>query len=234
MNTDTDAVKTTPSAQWRVNGDHAPIVWLTAAKERIRWLSRALENAIAANAAPTAPAQSCGDAEQADAPMTAVAPEIQRNAIALLTAPKLPDWFDAFLTNVCEIPDRNSPDDEPDAIVATLEELRECALNAIANAPFDESASCDVEAAALRAFDHATKDGFSRDLESYCAGYIDRHYALPCAAEQADEAVTASWINGVAIELWKTADVAGFDDFKLAVGGFLRATADAARAKDSK
>jgi hypothetical protein len=166
--------------------------------------------------------------------MTAVAPEIQRNAIALLTAPKLPDWFDAFLTNVCEIPDRNSPDDEPDAIVATLEELRECALNAIANAPFDESASCDVEAAALRAFDHATKDGFSRDLESYCAGYIDRHYALPCAAEQADEAVTASWINGVAIELWKTADVAGFDDFKLAVGGFLRATADAARAKDSK
>jgi len=43
----------------------------------------------------------------------------------------LPQWFDAFLTNVCEIPDRNSPEDEPEAIVATLDELRACALNAI-------------------------------------------------------------------------------------------------------
>ena len=46
----------------------------------------------------------------------------------------MPAWFDAFLTNVCEIPDRNSPDDEPEAIVATLEELKACALNAIENA----------------------------------------------------------------------------------------------------
>ena len=44
---------------------------------------------------------------------------------------ELPAWFDKFLTNACEIPDRNSPDDEPDAIVATLEELRNCAVNAI-------------------------------------------------------------------------------------------------------
>jgi hypothetical protein len=43
----------------------------------------------------------------------------------------LPAWFDQFLTNVCEIPDRNSPDDEPEAVTATLEELRDCALNAI-------------------------------------------------------------------------------------------------------
>jgi hypothetical protein len=43
----------------------------------------------------------------------------------------LPEWFDAFLTNVCEMPDRNSPEGEPDAIVATLQELRDCALNAI-------------------------------------------------------------------------------------------------------
>lgn len=96
MTTKTDAVPSTPAAQWRVageqdphgtqydceraaltlgkltddelangvfmNGDrpmdinrilardpeyHAPIVWLTAAKERIRWLSRALERACA-------------------------------------------------------------------------------------------------------------------------------------------------------------------------------------------
>lgn len=44
---------------------------------------------------------------------------------------ELPAWFDKFLTNVCEIHDRNSPDDEPDAIVATLEELRSCAMSAI-------------------------------------------------------------------------------------------------------
>ncbi|RQU16285.1 hypothetical protein DF153_21085 [Burkholderia cenocepacia] len=43
----------------------------------------------------------------------------------------LPHWFKTFLTNVCEIPDRNSPEGEPDAIVATLDELRDCAVNAI-------------------------------------------------------------------------------------------------------
>lgn len=97
MTTKTDAVPSTPSAEWRANGEpdphgkhynceraaltlgkltddelangvfmnadqptnierllardpdyHSPIVWLTAAKERIRWLSRALERALAA------------------------------------------------------------------------------------------------------------------------------------------------------------------------------------------
>lgn len=43
----------------------------------------------------------------------------------------LPEWFNQFLTNVCELPDRNSPDDEPEAVVATLEELRNCAIDAI-------------------------------------------------------------------------------------------------------
>ncbi|MDN7803151.1 hypothetical protein [Burkholderia gladioli] len=47
------------------------------------------------------------------------------------TASGLPAWFDTFLTNVCEIPDRNSPVGEPDAIIATLDELKNCALNAI-------------------------------------------------------------------------------------------------------
>jgi hypothetical protein len=46
---------------------------------------------------------------------------------------KLPEWFDDFLANVCEIPDRNSPEGEPEAIVATLEELKSCALSAIEN-----------------------------------------------------------------------------------------------------
>ncbi|WP_323120021.1 hypothetical protein [Burkholderia alba] len=48
-----------------------------------------------------------------------------------MAANELPHWFDMFLTNVCEISDRNSPEGEPDAIVATLDELRNCALNAI-------------------------------------------------------------------------------------------------------
>lgn len=45
--------------------------------------------------------------------------------------PTLPEWFDAFLVNVCELSDRNSPEGEPNAVVATLEELKQCALNAI-------------------------------------------------------------------------------------------------------
>lgn len=43
----------------------------------------------------------------------------------------LPAWWTRFIQNVCEIPDRNSPEGEPDAIVATPEELAECALAAI-------------------------------------------------------------------------------------------------------
>lgn len=81
---------------------HPPIVWLTAAKDRIRWLSRALEGAIRQTATRDAPSD-----------------------------PALPAWFDTFLTNVCELSDRNSPPEEADAIVATLEELSSCALNAI-------------------------------------------------------------------------------------------------------
>ncbi|MGN8190318.1 hypothetical protein ACTJLD_30475 [Burkholderia sp. 22088] len=61
--------------------------------------------------------------------------EIARAASASETgaegAIELPHWFEMFLTNVCELPDRNSPEGEPDAIVATLDELRNCAINAI-------------------------------------------------------------------------------------------------------
>lgn len=34
-----------------------------------------------------------------------------------------PEWWDKFFRRVCELPDRSSPDDEPDAIVATEQEL---------------------------------------------------------------------------------------------------------------
>lgn len=52
-------------------------------------------------------------------------------AMAAEAPEELPHWFEMFLTNVCELPDRNSPEGEPDAVIATLEELRNCALNAI-------------------------------------------------------------------------------------------------------
>ncbi|WP_244128533.1 hypothetical protein [Burkholderia gladioli] len=61
----------------------------------------------------------------------------------------LPAWFDTFLTRVCEIPDRNSPDGEPDAIVATLGELKHCALNAIEECAGDVPATADDHAARL-------------------------------------------------------------------------------------
>lgn len=47
------------------------------------------------------------------------------------STPTLPAWWDDFIQNVCEIPDRNSPEDEPEAMVATAKELEFCALRAI-------------------------------------------------------------------------------------------------------
>ncbi|WP_249207064.1 hypothetical protein [Burkholderia cenocepacia] len=71
-------------------------------------------------------------AKQAAKPKHSPLPEAPRSPAMTAGAPEeLPHWFEMFLTNVCEISDRNSPDGEPDAIVATLEELRNCALNAI-------------------------------------------------------------------------------------------------------
>ena len=70
---------------------------------------------------------------------------IQRR-IVYATVPsetELPAWFDTFLTNVCELSDRNSPAEEQDAVIATLEELSNCALNAIeqcaASAPMEKT-----------------------------------------------------------------------------------------------
>ncbi|MEF3066344.1 hypothetical protein [Pandoraea apista] len=49
----------------------------------------------------------------------------------------LPSWWPDFIQNVCELPDRTSPDDEPDAMVATAQELEDCALRAIEDAAED-------------------------------------------------------------------------------------------------
>lgn len=43
----------------------------------------------------------------------------------------LPSWWPDFIQSVAELPDRNSPEDEPDAMVATADELGTCAINAI-------------------------------------------------------------------------------------------------------
>ncbi|MDN7429029.1 hypothetical protein [Burkholderia sp. AU45388] len=60
----------------------------------------------------------------------------------------------------------------------------------------EEPVSDGEEAAALRAFDKTKHDGHSYDLESYCAGYIDRRY----------DAVTVSLANEIADELDAIAD----------------------------
>lgn len=49
--------------------------------------------------------------------------------------PELPPWWPQFIQNVCEIPDRTSPDDEPEVLLATQDELERCALRAIEAAP---------------------------------------------------------------------------------------------------
>ena len=51
--------------------------------------------------------------------------------------PGLPPWWGTFIQNVCEIPDRTSPEDEPEAMIATAGELESCALAAIAKATDD-------------------------------------------------------------------------------------------------
>ena len=40
-------------------------------------------------------------------------------------------WFDNFFMLLCELPDRNSPEGEPNAIVATKRELRNCLESAM-------------------------------------------------------------------------------------------------------
>jgi hypothetical protein len=56
--------------------------------------------------------------------------------------PNLPTWWPQFIQNIAELPDRNSPDDEPDAMVATAKELEACYENAIAqDAEFRQSMS---------------------------------------------------------------------------------------------
>ena len=48
--------------------------------------------------------------------------------------PALPSWWPDFIQCVAELPDRNSPEDEPDAMIATAEELGACAIAAQAAA----------------------------------------------------------------------------------------------------
>ena len=48
--------------------------------------------------------------------------------------PALPSWWPDFIQCVAELPDRNSPEGEPDAMIATAEELGACAIAAQAEA----------------------------------------------------------------------------------------------------
>ena len=85
------------------------------------------------------------------------------------TASGLPAWFDTFLTNVCEIPDRNSPVGEPDAIIATLNELKHCALNAIEECAGDVPAAAEEQVARL---DDADIDTIAESMPGGLASFM--------------------------------------------------------------
>lgn len=79
----------------------------------------------------------------------------------------IPAWFGQFLTNVCELPDRNSPEDEPEAVVATIMEMIGCAANAIEHIGQGEL------------------DAMTRMFNAACADLGAIHDALKLPADQA-------------------------------------------------
>ncbi|MES2488506.1 MAG: hypothetical protein V4607_01855 [Pseudomonadota bacterium] len=64
-------------------------------------------------------------------PCTCDKPSTEKSSVAAMNDPKLPEWWDRFIQNISEIPDRTSPDDEPAAMIATADELESCALRAM-------------------------------------------------------------------------------------------------------
>lgn len=96
----------------------------------------------------------------------------------------LPAWFDTFLINVCEIPDRNSPEDEPEVIVATLEELKSCALNAIEQC--------------------SAANGAMGERAAHCVNtcnFYNKNRPCECPAPQSDAAAWEAIFDRVALEL---------------------------------
>lgn len=63
--------------------------------------------------------------------LAATQPNAAPAAEVVATVPVLPDWWAWFIQNICELPDRNSPEDEPEAMVATPDELENCAIRAM-------------------------------------------------------------------------------------------------------
>jgi len=63
--------------------------------------------------------------------LTTAQPNAASGAEVASTAPVLPIWWQWFIQNICELPDRNSPEDEPEAMVATPDELENCAIRAM-------------------------------------------------------------------------------------------------------
>lgn len=97
-------------------------------------VTRELQEAVEAAVRVYAETYASGSLENSNTAWTA----FQRTLRAFIEAapekggePKLPLWWDAFILNICELPDRNSPDDEPEAMVATADELEGCALRAM-------------------------------------------------------------------------------------------------------
>ncbi len=94
-----------------------PIVYLTAAKDRIRWLSRKLvESCVARAAAP-------------------------------VSGPSRAEFIKRVLLSVAEIPDRDSPEDHPEMMLVTGDELKGILLSAFERE--DEAAPVSEQGAVL-------------------------------------------------------------------------------------
>ncbi len=70
-------------------------------------------------------------AKQAAKPKHSPLPAAPAQAQDVQQEAGLPTWWPDFIQNVAELPDRNSPEDEPDAMIATADELGACAMDAI-------------------------------------------------------------------------------------------------------
>ncbi len=97
-----------------------------------------LERAIAYLEAPTAKLWPAGTLHGIAASLRAALAAQPADAQQEPVTPTLPPWWFEFIVAVCELPDRNSPEGEPDAMVATEDELASCALAAIERTPPDE------------------------------------------------------------------------------------------------
>ena len=123
------------------------------------------------------------------------------------------EWIDNVLRDVAELPDRNSPEDWPEAMLVTGDELRQIIVT---HAPAEPMNAQPLEA--LRAnhqwhIDHDEDDGYpGSDLEATNLGAI----AAAEAKQVEPVRLTNADIVGL-IQAWNATDFSGVVDLILSV-----------------